>query len=520
MCRKYLKYRVVVMYILCSDGQPVIVDGHANVSDALHTATADANNGVSVGQNCACTTDSSPDHVTKHEDTTTPPENILKKQGSKRKLTLSLPLRHTSVVIDRATVCVKSESTSCSESKIPNTSTEHLYDSIDACASVQDPVYHTLEPPKNTGQQDFPNKTAANTPPTLPPVPPKPKTGFGFRHRLETCATVSPTDFHRKKHPFADSQRRSVHDQLRSVMAIYEEVPTEKKDSPSITLPLRAAKQETQDNTEQKKERVYHVLETLTPAPLEKNTSHVIPHAQREQQKQEETLKENKLSVTQTCSKVDEKILNVYQTRDEPGFPKVTKTPEENNYAEPFAPKRRLGDDKSHKCLFDDPSYCTQSHTVGHTSKRGNDHEESIGNQTPYDGPSYTTPVVRVKKIEDPSPESLFDDPKYNCANVSKSDSKVKFDDPKYQLPFHTDQQFQKRKVPLSRHSSSVEDICASVYSSTEEFLDASEQSVRGQSVDNLMDYGRSSIRHKIKRFDAKHRPNSVNMQHMKTTNV
>lgn len=503
------------MYILCRYGQPVIVDGHANVSDALHTATADANNGVSVGQNCACTTDSSPDH----EDTTTLPENILKKKESKRKLTLSLPLRHTSVVKDRATVCVNSESTSCSESKIPNTSTEHLYDSIDGCASAQDPVYHTLEPPKNTGQQDFPNKTAANTPSTLPPVPPKPKTGFAFRHRLETCATVSPTDFHRKKNLFADSQRRSVNDQLRSVMAIYEEVPTERKDSPSNKISLRAAKQETQDNTEQ--ERVYHVLETLTPVPLEKNTSHVIPHAQREQQKQEETLKENELSVTQTCSKVDEKILNVYQTKDEPPFPKVTKTPEENNYAEPFAPKRRLGDNKSHKCLFDDPSYCTQSHTVGHISKRGNDPKESnIGNQTPYDGPSYTTPVVRVKQIEDPSPGSLFDDPKYNCANVSKSGSKVKFDGPKYQLPFHTDQQFQKRKVPLSRHSSSVEDICASVYSSTEEFLDASEQGVRGKSVDNLMDHGRSSIRHKIKRFDGRHRPNSVNMQHMKTTNV
>lgn len=501
----------------------MIVDDHANVSDALHTATADANNGVSVGQNCACMTDISPDHVTRHEGTTTPPENILNQQKSKRKLTLSIPLRHTSVVKDRATVYTKSESTSCLESKIPNSSTEHLYDSIDACASAEDPVYHTLEPPKNTRQQDLPNKTAANPLSTLPPVPPKPKTGFAFRHRLETCATVSPTDFHRKKNPFADSQRRSVNDQLRCVMAIYEEVPTERKDS-SISLPLRAAKQETQDNTEQKKEHVYHVLETLTPVPLEKNTPHVIPHTMREQQKQEETLKENKLSVTQTCSKVDEKILNVYQTKDEPGLPKVAKTPEENNYAEPFAPKRRLRDDKSHKCLFDDPSYCTQSHMVGHTSKRGNDLEESsVANQTAYDGPSYTTPVVRVKQIEDPSlnSESLFDDPKYNCAKVTTSNSKVKFDDPKYQLPLHTAQQLQK--VPhkeLSRHSSSVEDVCASVYSSTEEFLDASEQGVRGKSVDNLMDHGRSSIRHKIKRFDAKHRPNSVNMQHMKTTNV
>lgn len=493
----------------------MIVEDYAEVLDALHSPTADTNNGVS-GQNSTCMTDSSPDHVTKDEGTTTP-ENILNKRESKRKLTLSIPLRRTSVVNDRAI----SECTSSSGNTIPKSSTEHLYDSIDVHASGQGPVYHVLEPPNSAGQQDLPVGNPEKTA-TLPPVPPKPKTGFAFRHRLETCATVSPTEFHGEKKAFANSHRRSVIDQLRSVIAIYEEVPTDKKESSSIALPPRPAKQETQrDNTEQKKDHVYHVLETCTPPePHEKSTSHVISHTLREQQKQEEPLKENKPSVTKTRSNVDERIFNVYQTRDEPQLPMGTKPPEENTYAEPVAPKRKLGDDKSHACFFDDPSYCTQSHGARHTSKMGN--EQSSIKPSPYDDPSYTTPIVRAKKNEGPSPntECLFDDPKYNCAKVSTNDSKVKFDDPKYHLPFHTDQQPQRRKVPckkLPRHSFSVDNMCGSVYSSTEEFLDASEQSVRGKSVDDLMDCGRSSVRHKIKRFNAKNRPNSV---HIKSTDV
>lgn len=525
----------------------MIAEGYAEVVDAIRqkATAADDANGVIVVQDYACIADRSPDHMTEPGEVTTQGNNFPVKREGKSNVLL-FPLRQHSLVKDKKAILhTRSECASHSESKTPNSSTEHLYDSLNTSTSSQDPIYHILEPPRSMDQRDRPDgphfyhvlegPTKAVNPDEgapksitpQPPLPPKPMSGFVYRHWMKSSVTVSPMDSQSDKKTVSYLQsnsttsKRSISDQLSSVMAIYEEVPAERREtSSSLLLPPRVGKPGMP--AQEKEDHVYPVLEAFSPV---ENMSRV-PQAM---QNKEQTLKENNGSVMQTCDKQDEDKLKTKEVCSKQELPKMAKeqpleSAEEKKYAEPFSSQKRLSND--HVCnIFDDPAYCTQSHTVGSTQKLGKDCEGgSIVDQSHFDDPSYATPSVNFTKSKElnPHPECLFDDPQYNCTQIELNfPQTMKVDDQHTSL----NEQLQKRKPLHSRvleggkqtvrHSSSVEYFSALVYSSTQDFLETADHGVIRGSMDNLTDcsYLDKSRVHKktnLKFDNPKHRFKSV----------
>ena len=457
--------------------------------------------------------DRSPDPLPTPEETTpsmtpsfTPSEDdcLGKREGGKRNK-LSLPLRRRPLAKEKETkVRTRSE---C----ISSSSTEHLYDLPDKFTSSRDPLYHVLEPQKTDDKGNCPDsshlyhilegptkaetlnvvakKDAPIVATPLPPRPPKPPACFVSRHRMETCPATSAEQMRDKKqvHSLSTVATKSVKAQLSSVMAIYEEVPGHKRESSlSIKLPPKAVEPEMHDEAaaREKSDHVYHVLDAFSST---EDKLHV-PHAKWEKQKQEDIVKNNVDTVSQTCGKQNGIEPNVCKTEDigfQLALPKTTKQPsmQGDKYTESLSSKNRKTDVHTHEChLFDDPTYCTHKHNA----------------PPQFDDPSYAKPLVSLTRNHDQPQheEVLFDDPQYNCPQVGV---RVKFDDPKYnQLLTGVYKRLQTenptRSVRLDgrkifRHSLSVGNVGLSIYSSTADLLEASDQRLRGRSIDALTDY-------------------------------
>ena len=528
-----------VFSICCSGSQAMFLDGYAEVVDGIrqHSFGQDNERGESVAQAPASIADRS-----------TPPEEV--SQSENRSLTVSqikeakktkpsvLPFLSQLRLVRSKAAAVRTRSEVISHST--NDSTEHLYDSVDGPVRSKEHVYHVLESPKGaSAQQQNPDgphvyhvlegptnvltptdtggeRCLTNVTIPQPPLPPKPPRCLAIRHRMMSCAAVaSPstdTPEDKKVHFLhsmsASSSQRSVSDQLKSVMAIYEEVPiVEKgtKSSTSILPPPVPVKPGVHSGAVEKdKDHVYHLLEAV-------ETTSRVPSDSQQQQQTEQTLKDYSETVSQTCHQQNADESNVCKTKEvcfQLELPKQTtqEITEERKYAKPFSLKKTLSSD--HKCqLFDDPAYCTQQHRATDPGKVGG------GSDKPqFDDPSYATPSVNVKQKQDACrqiPNNLFDDPKYNCPTTQERGTRpeeVKFDDPKYQITTHTRNPLHKRVLnhdkQTVRHSSSMEHVSASIYSSTSDFLDTSEKKTRGNSLEDLKEIRRNSTVKKCARIE------------------
>ena len=421
-------------------------------------------------------------------------------------------------------------------SKTPSSSTEHLYDSVGTSTSSHDPLYHTLESSQNASIDECDSSAVLHfyhvlegptkiVPPgnakkdlvapfiPLPPVPPKPKAGFTNRQRMSSCVATTSTGQRENKaarfpRSMSTTSKRSVADQLTSVMAIYEEVPRAKKDSTSsILLPPKIIDPEKQQNENEPKQKeedhIYHVL--MGPPQDEHVAS--AQNKIREQQKQEPKLKENSGTVSQTNEEQNVHKLSVSKTNgvsSKPECPKLTKQSAtemagENNYAEP-TPISKAGHGEGYGCpLFDDPAYCTQSYAVNKPLEKVE--SGPITEQPKFDDPSYAVPLLGVK-VEREDKEPLFDDPQYDQTRLGvtilqPAKDMVEFDDPKYQAPsLKTPSAIR----PVFQRTTSEEDsskvrLCSSmqfldntVYSNTYDFLEAANSRLKGGSVNNITD--------------------------------
>ena len=489
----------------------MISGGYAEVADAirLQSTGCEGERRESVDQDYACIADEQPQETITEADgvTQTGNSSIRKSKGGKpTKPTVIPPPRQQSLAKEKvAGVCSGGKAVS------RHSSTEHLYDSLDESLGSGDHLYHVLESSK-TGNNpplyhvlEGPTKVDApdggaekalpkGLSPHPPAVPPKPLPGLANKHRVQSCVGIHSVALNNLPSTSGSVShgKKSIQNQVSSVMAIYEEVPAEGKSrsSSSILLPPPLTKAETKSGAaeKEKKEPVYHILEECSSA-IDASRG---PSDTKEPQKNEQTVKTNSDNVFQKDQRENGADLNVCQT-DGAWFhselPRTTKqTPfvkaEECKYAEPISLKNKTETD--HVCeLFDDPAYCTQRHTT----------EKTVTDNGLPEEPSYATPSTGTKQTDSPSQPTpvLFDDPKYHSPVVGEAGAgKVFFDDPKYQPangPFHTTQRrVSGIKRGVVRHSSSVEHFSSLIYSNTTDFLDASERKSRGGSLHDLTD--------------------------------
>lgn len=492
--------------------------GYAEVFDAIRQQpTTERESRVIVDLDYSCIADEQPQETITERDGVTSSGNSSIRKNKKGKPKVLPPPRHQSLAKEKvAAVCAGGRALS------RHNSTEHLYDSVNESLDSRDHMYHVLESPKTGNRQedtshlyqvldgptivDPPDLRDDQGPPKglNPPLPlPKPLPGYAKKRRVQSCVggnSVQLNDLLATSGSVS-SGKKSIESQVRSVMAIYEEVPAEGKSrsSSAILLPPPIKKKpETKSGVAKKeKEPVYHALEECSSAEdASRGTS-----GTEEQLKKEQTVKTNSDSVFQKDPRENAALSNVCKT-ESTGFqselPKATKRThsekaEECKYAEPVSLKKDT--ESTHVCdLFDDPAYCTQRHTTPST-------EKSVGTCAATDKgqpeePSYATPSTGIKQIDTPSQHLavLFDDPKYNRpvareAGVSQIE-KVVFDDPRYQPvhgPFHTtNRRVSGTKKRVVRHSSSVENFSHLLYSNTTDFLDASDRRSHGGSLHDL----------------------------------
>jgi hypothetical protein len=494
-------------------------DTYAEIGDAIHQQVATADNTGNAVQDFVSISDRSPDPLPTPEEMTpsmTPSDDecLSHREGSKRVKPTLLPFPLRRPPLDKE----KEDKVRTRSECISSSSAEHLYDSPDKFKSSRDPLYHVLEPQKTGDKMNCPDSphlyhvlegptkptnldvVAKKETPIIaapapgPPLPPKPPSCFVNRHRMTSCSAAPSVCMEQPKdkkqvHDLPSAATRSVNAQLSSVIAIYEEVPGHKREpSPSISLPPKGVKPEMQDGGagQEKKDHVYHVLEAFSPIDERLH----VPHGRQHKQKQDEIVKNNVGSVSQTFSKQNDEESNVCKTDVicfQLALPNMTKQPspestEGNKYTGAFSSENRKADAHTHEChLFDDPTYCTHKHNT----------------PPQFDDPSYATPMVSLSLHQDQirHRKAQFDDPQYSCTPVSV---KVKFDDPKYQLlpKMHEGLQMEHpmRRSKLKgkkifRHSSSLENFGVSIYSSTSDLLEATNQKVRGGSIDALTDY-------------------------------
>ena len=443
--------------------------GYAEVVDAIHTQGTDND---SIREKAVSTMEKAETVVQLEES-----EDKTKQEGKLKKL-LAFP--------SLSKARTKSTSAkSSTEDSILNQSNDHLYDSVDTLCSpntmcpVLKPafqespdgphVYHVLEKPITP---DSPKQTTSQPP--LPPCPPP------NRQRKMSCVSLNPTiedsSIKNRSPSFptlptsGGTTQKSVNGKPISI--IYEEVPVVKAVSTSVLVPPRPEKPVKKDDVTQKEmAHVYHVVENIP--------SRVLP-TPVEQHITEQTVTESNSNVFQTFKNENAEESTVCKTKElrfqsllpnESNCALLEKTRNGKHGTLPFsrnspADNETKHDQKKHThsfsqkqsaedpeyaspftggcdhrdCrLFDDPAYCTQSHT---TVRKCDSKVNSQSDKPLFDDPSYANSTVSSKtkkKHRDRSIESLFDDPKYIPTGI-RLDSprttrslRVKFDDPKYQ---------------------------------------------------------------------------------------
>lgn len=346
-------------------------------------------------------------------------------------------------------------------SQTPNTSTDHLYDSLDTPIDSGSPFYHTLDPKSSSNKaSDSPNeghiyhvldglpgrpmaaavsKCPSNT--TNPPRPLPQISGIVNRPRMNTCVTNPrvtqgnnmASGFHRS---LSTSSRVPVSEQLSSVVAIYAEVPEDK--SPSVLLPPRSPVIPTRKGEPGKTEEshIYHVLEVDSPKECQMRDSKNL--LKQQQQTKIRKLKENGDNVLQMGGKQTESNGMVCNGQMESCKFKpvnlkkkpVAETEEENEYAKPNTCHKES--EGTPACPhFDDSSHCSQPSATNTLTTLC----KTVQNPA-HDAPSHATPTTGEYK------QPLFDDPQYDSLQTRISvqperpaQTPVEFDDPKYRAP-------------------------------------------------------------------------------------
>lgn len=493
---------------------------YAEVADAVRqpsTSQEDESRG-SVDQDYADMANEQPQETVIDIDGEIPSgkSSVRKKRGSKPTVLPPLPLRHQSLATENVSAVSGGRRVVSHHD-----STEHLYDSVDESLGSRDHLYHVLESPKTGARQkdsqhlyhvldgqtkvDIPDvggeKALTKVGTACLPLPPKPLLGLAKQRRAQSCAITNPLPPLTQVHLQVTSGSVSSgnKNQVRPPMAIYEEVPPVKgknRSSSDVVLPPLLPKPDVRSRTAEKgKENVYHLLEKCSSV----EGASRGPNGSTEQQENEQTVEVNSDNVSQNDQRENVTGSNVCKTEEtcfQSELPKLPKrTPlgkaDKHKYADPASLKK--GSPSLHVCeIFDDPAYCTQSHTAVSSPT-------SVGvcaatEKALLEEPSYAMPSVKPKDSPNKPSLDLFDDPKYNKRSVigqagASQTGAVLFDDPKYQPVLR--QQVDIRRMPdirrgVMRHSSSVDHFSSLIYANTNDFLNASDKKFRGGSLHNL----------------------------------
>lgn len=446
------------MYLYRSLPRSSVIQGaHALVNVSATNAIADGN-GVSQNQGYP----NGSDHKTVQERVRMMEDGLLAitREIKKKPLPLPPPLSshrdHKVQGSDSGGIMIQS---SLAASQTPNTSTDHLYDSLDtpiepdspfyhtisssnkaSDSPGEGPIYHVLEGPPSGPVAAGASKYLSNTTKSQPPIPQK--LAIVNRPRMNTCVTNPrvtqgsniTTGIPRS---LSTSCRVPVSQQLSSVMSIYEVVPEDR--SPSVLLPPKPIKSPVMPRQKEEAEKaeevhIYHVLEVGSPTECQTGAPKQLPNQQ--QQTNNWKLKENSNSVSQIVRTESDGICNgsTESCKSKPVNLKrkpVGEMKEDSEYAVPNIHRQ----DTERTSQFDGQSHCSQPSA---TNKQSPLTTLSKTVKQPVDDVSYATPTTGGYTLS----QLIFDDPQYDCSQTATpvqperpTQIPIEFDDPKYQAP-------------------------------------------------------------------------------------